>query len=130
MDTSVDQAQRLHFWNTDARVRGIVDNVADAVIGIDVRGSIELFNPAAEQLFGYSSAEVMGRNVKQLAAPEYSCRHDEFIANYLRTGERHIIGIGREVEGRRKDGTTFPMYLSVGEVKVGDSVASSASYTT
>jgi PAS domain S-box-containing protein len=119
MDTSVDQAQRVHFWNTDARVRGIVDNVADAVIGIDARGCIELFNPAAEQLFGYSAAEVMGRNVKQLAAPEYSHRHDEFIANYLRTGERHIIGIGREVEGRRKDGTTFPMYLSVGEVKVG-----------
>jgi PAS domain S-box-containing protein len=119
MDTSVDQAQRVHFWNTDARVRGIVDNVADAVIGIDVRGCIELFNPAAERLFGYSAEEVMGRNVKQLAAPEYSYRHDEFIANYLRTGERHIIGIGREVEGRRKDGTTFPMYLSVGEVKVG-----------
>jgi PAS domain S-box-containing protein len=118
MDTSVDQAQRVHFWNADPRVRGIVDNVADAVIGIDVRGCIELFNPVAEQLFGYSAAEVMGRNVKLLAAPEYSQRHDEFISNYLKTGERHIIGIGREVEGRRKDGTTFPMYLSVGEVKV------------
>ena len=119
MDTSVDQAQRVHFWNADPRVRGIVDNVADAVIGIDVRGCIELFNPVAEQLFGYTTAEVMGRNVKLLAAPEYSHRHDEFLANYLKTGERHIIGIGREVEGRRKDGTTFPMYLSVGEVKVG-----------
>jgi PAS domain S-box-containing protein len=118
MDTSVDQAQRMHFWNADPRVRGIVDNVADAVIGIDVRGCIELFNPVAEQLFGYSAAEVMGRNVKLLAAPEYSQRHDEFISNYLKTGERHIIGIGREVVGRRKDGTTFPMYLSVGEVKV------------
>ena len=72
MDTSVDRAQRVHFWDADPRVRGIVDNVADAVIGIDVRGSIELFNPAAEQLFGYSAAEVMGRNVKQLAGPEYS----------------------------------------------------------
>jgi PAS domain S-box-containing protein len=119
MDTSVDQAQRVHFWNADPRVRGIVDNVADAVIGIDVRGCIELFNPVAEQLFGYSAAEVMGRNVKLLAAPEYSHHHDEYLANYLKTGERHIIGSGREVKGRRKDGTTFPMYLSVGEVKVG-----------
>ena len=119
MDTSVEQAQRVRFWNTDPRVRSIVDNVADAVIGIDVRGDIEVFNPVAERLFGYSAAEVTGRNVKLLAAPEYSHRHDEFIANYLKTGERHIIGIGREVKGRRKDGTTFPMYLSVGEVKVG-----------
>lgn len=120
MDISLDQAQRLRFWRADPRVRGIVDNVADAVIGIDIHSSIELFNPVAERLFGYSAAEVQGRNVKLLAGVAYRHRHDQFITNYLKTGERHIIGKGREVEGQRKDGTTFPMYLSVGEVKVED----------
>jgi PAS domain S-box-containing protein len=118
MDISLDQAQRLRFWRADPRVRGIVDNVADAVVGTDIHGCIELFNPVAEHLFGYSAAEVQGRNVKLLTGAAYRHRHDQFIANYLKTGERHIIGKGRQVEGQRKDGSTFPMYLSVGEVKV------------
>jgi len=118
MDTSVDKAHRIRFWLEDPRVRGIVENVADGVIGIDTVGYVELFNRAAERLFGYDPAEVMGRNVKMLMPPEYGDHHDGFIARYLDSGERHIIGTGREVTGRRKDGTTFPMYLSVGEITV------------
>lgn len=120
MDHSVEKAQRILFWNEDPRVRGIVENVADGVIGIDTRGFIELFNPAAERLFGYSSGEVMGRNVKMLMPADYADRHDSFVQRYLQTGERRIIGIGREVTGKRKDGSTFPMYLSVGEISLAD----------
>ncbi len=112
--------QRVRFWSVDPRVREIVNNVADAVIAIDARGNIELFNPVAERLFGYASEEVMGHNIKLLAAPDYSRHHDEYIARYLETDDPHIIGTGREVEGRRKDGTVFPIYLSVGEVKVAE----------
>ncbi|MGF1548110.1 MAG: PAS domain S-box protein [Thiotrichales bacterium] len=116
MDSSVENAQRLHFWSDDPRVRGIVENVADGVIGIDAAGSIELFNPEAERLFGYPAAEVMGRNVKLLMPPAHGDYHDAYLAHYLHTGERRIIGSGRSVHGQRKDGSTFPMYLSVGEV--------------
>jgi len=118
MDHSVDKAQRIQFWNEDPRVRGIVENVADGVIVIDHRGFVELFNPAAERLFGYASGAVMGRNVRMLMPADYGDRHDSFIQHYLQTGERRIIGIGREVTGRRKDGSTFPMYLSVGEISL------------
>lgn len=118
MDNSVEKVQRARFWTYDPRVRGIVENVADGIIGIDVVGYIELFNPAAERLFGYTAGEAMGRNVKLLMPDEVRAQHDAYLAHYLQTGERHIIGSGREVEGRRRDGTTFPMYLSVGEVQV------------
>jgi PAS domain S-box-containing protein len=118
MDNSVEKSHRIRFWLEDPRVRGVVENVADGVIGIDALGYVELFNRAAERLFGYEPGEVMGRNVKMLMPPEYGERHDGFIAHYIATGERRIIGTGREVTGRRKDGTTFPMYLSVGEVTV------------
>lgn len=120
MDHSVDKANRVQFWNEDPRVRGIVENVADGVIGIDTHGYIELFNPAAERLFGYRAAEVMSRNVKMLMPASYGDLHDEYVAHYLKTGERRIIGIGREVTGQRKDGGTFPMYLSVGEIRLAD----------
>jgi PAS domain S-box-containing protein len=118
MDRSVENAQQVLFWNEDPRVRGIVENVADGVIGIDIRGYIELFNPAAERLFGYSTGEVMGRNVSMLMPPGYGDHHDSYIDHYLQTGERRIIGAGREVTGQRRDGSTFPMYLSVGEIRL------------
>ena len=105
------------FWTHDPRIRGLVANVADGVIVIDTAGRIELFNPAAERLFGFAAEEVMGRNVAMLAPLTYRHRHEEGMARYLETGEAHIIGIGREVEGLRKDGTSFPMYMSVGEVQ-------------
>jgi PAS domain S-box-containing protein len=116
MDIPVDRAQRVHFWTEDPRVRAIVENVADGILGIDSLGYVELYNPAAEQLFGYPPGEVMGRNVKMLMPAEYADHHDGYLSRYLETREPHIIGSGREVTGRRRDGSTFPMYLSVGEV--------------
>ena len=121
MDYSVENAQRVRFWAEDPRVRSIVENVADGVIGIDEQGSVELFNPAAERLFGYAAAEVIGCNVKMLMPAQYGDHHDGYLGQYLATGERHIIGIGREVQGRRKDLSTFPMYLSVGELPAPES---------
>jgi PAS domain S-box-containing protein len=117
MDTSTDP--HALYWR-DPRLRAILDNVADGIIAIDARGAIELFNPAAERLFGYFAPEVLGHNVSILMPSPHRDRHDEFISRYLNTGERRIIGIGREVAGRRKDGSTFPLYLSVGEVSGGE----------
>lgn len=98
-------------------LRAVVDTAVDGVILIDARGGILMFNPACEKLFGYSAREVIGRNVKVLMPPSYRDAHDGYLHNYHVSGERKIIGIGREVMGRRKDGSTFLMHLSVGETK-------------
>lgn len=98
-------------------LRAVVDTAVDGVILIDARGGILMFNPACEKLFGYSAGEVIGRNVKVLMPPSYRDAHDGYLHNYHVSGERKIIGIGREVMGRRKDGSTFLMHLSVGETK-------------
>jgi PAS domain S-box-containing protein len=100
-----------------ARLTAVVETAVDGFILIDSRGRILLFNPACERLFGYRAEEVFHENVKMLMPPTYSQHHDDYIKNFLRTGERKIIGIGREVIGMRKDGSTFPMDLSVGEAK-------------
>jgi two-component system sensor kinase FixL len=98
-----------------ARLQSIVETVPEAVIAIDARGIVESFSPAAERLFGYGAAEVVGRNVSLLMPEPHRDRHDGYLDRYLRTGERRIIGVGRIVRGRRKDGSTFPMELTVGE---------------
>lgn len=103
-----------------AQLRAILDSAVDGVITIDEQGSIEAVNPAAEQLFGFSAAEMLGRNVSMLMPSPFAEEHDGYLANYLRTGIRKIIGIGREVEGRRKDGTCFPLYLAVGQTRLGE----------
>ena len=90
----------------------------DAIITIDHRGLMQTFNPAARKLFGYSPDEVLGQNVKMLMPGHFREQHDGYISNYLRTGERKIIGIGRVVAGLRKDGSSFPMELAVGEALV------------
>lgn len=103
---------------SEARARSILRTTVDAIITIDDRGSVRTFNKAAEDLFQYKSSEVIGENVNVLMPQPYRREHDGYIRNYHQTGERKIIGIGREVTGKRKDGTTFPMYLAVSEVNV------------
>jgi two-component system sensor kinase FixL len=103
---------------SEARWRSVIDSAVDGVIVIDVTGRIESFNPAAERLFGYTEAEVLGKNVNVLMPSPYHEEHDGYMSRYLATGEKKIIGIGREVKGLRRDGTTFPLRLSVGEMNV------------
>jgi len=98
-----------------SRLRAVIDTAVDGVILIDAVGSIITFNPACERLFGYTSDEVVGKNVRMLMPAPYRDQHDSYLESYRTSGERKIIGIGREVTGMRKDGTTFPMDLSVGE---------------
>ena len=103
----------------EALLRAILETSPDGLITIDEDGIIQSFNPAAERMFGYNAAEVIGRNVSCLMPSPYREEHDGYLARFLRTGERRIIGIGREVLGQRKDGTIFPHELTVGEVKAG-----------
>ena len=101
---------------SEARWRAVIDSAVDAVIVIDAHGRIETFNPGAERLFGYPPAEVLGQNVAMLMPSPDREQHDGYLAAYLATGRAKIIGVGREVTARRKDGTTFPVHLSVGEI--------------
>jgi PAS domain S-box-containing protein len=102
-----------------ARWQAIVDTATEGIVSIDAQGRIETFNGAAERLFGYRADEILGQNVARLMPPPFRAEHDGYLARYLRTGERRIIGIGREVVGQRRDGTQFPIDLSVGEGTVG-----------
>ena len=101
----------------EAHLRSILDTVPDAMIVIDEQGIMQSFSSAAERLFGHSAAEMIGKNVKLLMPSPYRENHDGYIERYLRTGERRIIGIGRVVVGERRDGSTFPMELAVGEMR-------------
>jgi len=103
----------------EARIRAIVETAVDSIITIDEHGIVDTFNSAAERLFGYHAAEVIGRNVSMLMPAPYREQHDGYLARYLASGEKKIIGIGREVLGLRKDGTTFPMDLAVAETRFG-----------
>lgn len=101
-----------------ARMSAILETAADAIVTTDCSGHIESFNPAAECIFGYSAEEVINRNIKMLMPAPYRENHDTYMKNYLETGEAKIIGHGREVEGRRRNGEVFPMDLSVSEYEV------------
>ena len=99
------------------KLEAILANAVDAIITINDRGFVESVNPAMETLFGSSADEVVGKNIKMLM-PSPDCeRHDQYLENYLTTGVKKIIGIGREVQGLRKDGTTFPLHLAVSEIQ-------------
>ena len=112
--------QRLSELNESRiQTRAIIENVINGIITINEHGTVESLNPAAEVIFRYASSEVIGKNVSMLMPEPHHSRHDTYIKNYLRTGERKIIGIGREVEGRRKDSSTFPMELAVSEMNLG-----------
>ncbi|MCA0248482.1 MAG: PAS domain S-box protein [Proteobacteria bacterium] len=110
-------AMALALDAAEARLRSILQTVPDAMIIIDEQGRIESLSSTAEHLFGYGLDEVQGRNVSQLMPSPDREQHDSYLKRYLTTGERRIIGIGRIVVGQRKDGTTFPMHLTVGELR-------------
>jgi len=102
----------------EQRIQALVDTIVDGIIVIDAKGRIQTLNPAAVALFGYSPDEVQGQNIKMLMPQPYAAEHDSYLHNFLTTGDKKVIGIGREVTGKRKDGTTFPMELAVSEMEV------------
>jgi len=101
----------------ESQLSSVLDTAADGIIIIDQQANMLVFNIACERLFGYTAAEALGKNVKLIMPEEFAREHDLHVADYLRTGRRKIIGIGREVKARHRDGTVFPVYLSVGEAK-------------
>jgi len=103
-------------FDREVHLQSILDSIPDAMIVIDERGIIQSFSTAAERLFGHHAADVLGKNVAMLMPMPYRGDHDSYVNRYLRTGERRIIGIGRVVVGERRDGSTFPMELAVGEM--------------
>jgi two-component system sensor kinase FixL len=113
--TELKLAERDLFAR-EAHLKSILETVPDAMIVIDDRGLLQSFSTAAERLFGYAADEVLGKNIRMLMPSPYRENHDGYLERYYRTGERRIIGIGRVVVGERKDGSTFPMELSVGEM--------------
>ena len=113
-----EDAMRL----STARYRALVESAVDGILTIDSRGIIESVNAAAERIFGYAAADLLGRNVTILMPEPFATQHDAYIHNYLKTGERRIIGIGREVVGKRRDGSLFPVDLAVSEIRLGERI--------
>ncbi len=108
--------------DSEARLQAILDSAVDGIVTINERGTMEGVNAAARKIFGYEQSELLGKNIKMLMPDPYAREHDQYLRNYRHTGQRKIIGIGREVAGRRKDGSVFPLDLSVSEVRLGDRV--------
>ncbi len=100
---------------SEARLASVFDTAVDGIVVINDRGQVLAFNKACEKLFGYEAIDLLGRNVNRIMPDDYAREHDRYVKNYVVTGEKKIIGIGREVQGRHKDGTVFPIELSVGE---------------
>ncbi|MHC2781239.1 two-component system sensor kinase FixL [Bradyrhizobium liaoningense] len=117
LDINEEKQLEEALRSQENHLRSILETVPDAMIVIDSRGIMQLFSSAAERLFGYSRQEAIGRNVSILMPEPDQSRHDGYLARYLRTSDPHIIGIGRIVTGKRRDGTTFPMHLSVGQTQ-------------
>lgn len=116
--------QRRHteemLRKSEARTRAVVSTAISGIIVINAKGIIELFNPAAEEIFGYTESEIVGRNVNLLMPEPYCYEHDNYLAHYLKTGERKVIGIGRETVAKRRNGTIFPIELAVNEMREND----------
>jgi PAS domain S-box-containing protein len=116
--------QRLQIENalrdSESKNRAILKTMIGSIIVIDSKGIVEFFNPAAEEIFGYSADDIIGHNVNRLMPEPYNNEHDTYLNNYLTTGQRKVIGIGREVVAKRKDGSLFPIELAVNEMKEGD----------
>lgn len=116
-DISESKRAEQALRDREERLHAILNTAADAILTIDQRGLIQSVNPAAVRMFGYAAAEMVGQNVKMLMPSPYRDEHDGYLARYLRTGEKRIIAIGREVEARRKDGSVFPVELAVSEIE-------------
>ncbi|MEL6923889.1 MAG: PAS domain S-box protein, partial [Bacteroidota bacterium] len=121
-----DDTQRRNMLDDlsegQSRLSAIINTAVDGIITISDRGVVETINPAAARLFGYAPEEVIGQKVNMLMSEPEQTEHDQYLHNYQHTGEKKIIGIGREVTGRRKDGSTFPFYLGVNEVQLKDRI--------
>jgi two-component system CheB/CheR fusion protein len=115
-DVSERQRTEQALRDNQERLQAILDAAVDAIVTIDDHGVIRSVNAATERMFGYAAGEMIGRNVKVLMPPPYNDQHDGYLERYRQTGEKHIIGIGREVQGRRKDGSLFPVDLAVSEM--------------
>jgi len=118
VDISEKKQIELTLLDRENRLRAILDTAVDGIITVDAHGTIESMNHAAECIFGYKRDELVGRNVNSLMTESDAGKHDQYIERYLAGGEARIIGIGREVTGRRKDGSTFPMDLAISEVRI------------
>jgi two-component system sensor kinase FixL len=120
VSTGIDVTQRSqaerNLEKVEARANAVLNSVIDAIINIDARGAIQMFNPAATRMFGYREDEVLGKNVSLLMGAPHRAKHDGYILNYLETGDAKIIGIGRELTALKKDGSEFPIHLTVTEV--------------
>ncbi|MDH4286329.1 MAG: PAS domain S-box protein, partial [Gallionella sp.] len=119
-DISELRQAELAAQESATRTQTILDNVLDGIITISDRGIVESFNKSSEKIFGYAADEVIGNNVKMLMPDPYHSQHDGYLHNYTSTGTKKIIGIGRQVVGKRKDGSTFPMDLAVSEMRLGE----------
>ncbi|MEO5371746.1 MAG: PAS domain S-box protein [Magnetococcus sp. DMHC-1] len=118
-DITLRKQSENKLRRSEATIRAIVETAVNGIVTINVQGEVRSFNPAAEALFGYTAQEVIGQNVNILMPSPYREEHDQYLRNYLSGGERKIIGVGREVKGRRRDGSTFPLNLAVSEMGVG-----------
>ena len=115
--TERKKAEQARLTETN-RLQAVMSTVLDGIITIDTLGKIHSFNPAAERIFGYQSEEVIGKNIKHLMPDPYHSQHDQYLEHYLQTNEKKVIGIGRTVEAKRKDGSVFPIELGVNEMQI------------
>ena len=115
LEARVEERTR-ELRSSEERIRSIIENTADGIIVINGQGIIQVFSPAAEEIFGYQTYEVIGKKINALMPAPYHSEHDDYLKHYFETGEKRVVGYNREVVGLRKDGSTFPMDLAVGEV--------------
>ena len=115
LDVTEHRRAELALRESEQRLRAVIDTAVDGIITIDERGCIDSFNPAAVRIFGYQPEEIIGRNISALMPDPYRSEHDSYLAAFLATGVKKIIGVGREVAGRRKDGSTFPADLAISQ---------------
>ncbi|MBC8211959.1 MAG: PAS domain S-box protein [Gammaproteobacteria bacterium] len=117
-DITERKQAEIALKDSESRIHAIVDTVVDGIITINSAGIVQTMNPAAERIFDYSADLVVGKNVNMLMPAPYSTEHDGYLSHYIQTSQARVIGIGREVEGRRSDGSTFPMDLAVSEMHI------------